>query len=341
MKALVLEEKGVLSMQEREKPVPQRGEVLIRVSAVSVCGSDIHAYKGANALITYPRVLGHEVCGVIEEINSEDQKGFSVGDKVILIPYLHDGTCLACSKGKSNCCYHLSVYGVHHDGAMADYVTAPLDYILKISPSTDPAKAAVIEPLSISAHAVRRSGVRMGETILIIGAGPIGLGAAEVARTLGAHVILADTDKKRREMVKEKFGYKTVLNPLDENYKEEFMKLTGGSGAPRIIDSTGNGASMSAAVNLLSNGGRLVYVGIYKGDLAINHPAFHVRESEIVGSRAADKEDFQYVIDCVEAGTIDPFKFITHSASFSEAKEAFEEWVRLGGDVMKAVIRMN
>jgi 2-desacetyl-2-hydroxyethyl bacteriochlorophyllide A dehydrogenase len=339
IKALVLEKPGVLYMGDMEKPKPKPGQALIRVAAVSVCGSDIHSFKGENALLTWPRILGHEVCGIVEEVLAEDKKGFAPGDKVVLIPYLGCGHCVACRSGKPNCCQDLSVYGVHHDGVMAEYFTAPLSHLIKIGEDVPPETAAVIEPLSISAHAVRRCSPVMGEALLVIGAGPIGLGAAEVARTLGAHIVIGETDQSRRDFARS-LGYKDILNPLDAGFLNDLEKIT--SGLPKfIIDSTGNGASMSQAVNFLAFGGRMVFVGFYPGDLVIKDPLFHCKETELLGSRGATRADFQYVIDCVNEQKINPSSFITHRANFENSKDALEDWVSKGGKVFKGVFTME
>jgi len=327
-------------MRETPKPVATPGEALVKVSAVGVCGSDIGSFKGLNALVTYPRVMGHEVCGVIEKIEGANNSGLLEGDKVVLVPYLSCGKCIACKRGKVNCCCALSVYGVHHDGTMAEYFTAPTDNLVRVDSNMSPSVAAMIEPFAISAHAVRRSGVCFGETLLVLGAGPIGMGAAAVAVSLGARLILADIDESRRSFAGERFGFQHVLDPNDPSFKQSVIDLTDGWGATHIIDSTGNAASMTGAVNLLANGGRLVYVGIFKGDLSLYHPEFHRRETELMGSRAALTEDFRYVIDCVASGRINLENFITHSAPFSTAEESFEEWIRLGGKVFKAVLTL-
>lgn len=342
MKALVLKGKARLELTEMPKPVCDEGQALVKVIAVGVCGSDINSYKGLNALLEYPRVMGHETCGVIEELSDRTgDSGFQVGDKVILMPYLNCGHCIACRKGKPNCCTDLTVYGVHIDGAMAEYVAVPLTHLLKVSKDADPAVASVIEPLAISTHAVRRSGAKSGDTVLVAGAGPIGLGAAEIAGTLGARVMLADVDEKRRVFAQEGFGYHPVLDPMDAGYADELKRRTGGEGPDIIIDSTGNSFSMARNISYLSNGGRLVYVGISKGDIQFKHIEFHKRETELLGSRGALKSDFEYVIECMKAGKIHPEKFITHRAAFSESKQALDTWVKLGGEVFKAVIMME
>ena len=339
MKALLLKEKYQLEMAEYDKPVRGEQEALIRVIAVSVCGSDIHSYKGENALLTYPRVMGHEVCGEIAEAPADG--GFLPGDRVVLIPYLNCGHCIACRKGKSNCCKDLTVYGVHKDGAMAEYITAPISHLIKIPDGMDARAAAVIEPLAISAHAVWRAQIHPGETVLVAGAGPIGLGAAEIAKTYGARVLIADTDEKRRAFVKERFGYEQPLNPLASDYRNLLAELTNGDFPDKIIDSTGNNRSMEANIQNLCQGGRMVYVGIWQADLTFRHLDFHKREAELVGSRGARREDFLYVIDCIAQKKLFPERFITHEASFNQSKEALEEWISKGGEVFKAVITME
>lgn len=338
MRALLLKQKYQLEMAECSQPVRGEEEALIRVIAVSVCGSDIHSYKGENALLTYPRVMGHEVCGEIAEAPADS--GFVPGDRVVLIPYLNCGHCIACRKGKSNCCEDLTVYGVHKDGAMVEFITAPISHLMKLPSGIDVRAAAVIEPLAISAHAVWRAQVQPGETVLVAGAGPIGLGAAEVARTYGARVLIADTDEKRREFVKQQFGYEQPLNPLAPDYRETLTQLTNGDFPDKIIDSTGNNHSMEANIKNLSQGGRMVYVGIWQGDLTFRHLDFHKREMELLGSRGARREDFQYVIDCIAQKKLFPERFITHEAPFAKSKEAMEEWISKGGEVFKAVITM-
>lgn len=340
MKALVLEEMYSLAMKDVPVPNYPEGWALVKVVSVSVCGSDFHSYKGGNALLTYPRIMGHEVCGIIESINGGSES-FSVGDKVILMPYLSCGHCKACRKGKSNCCSSLSVYGVHRDGAMAEFYAAPLDHLIKVDPDMSPYAAAIIEPLAISTHAVSRGDVKSGDVVLVSGAGPIGIGAALMARIDGAKVIIADTNDARRRYAQKGFGFENVLDPLDSAYAKQILNLSGEEGPDVIIDSTGNNKSMENNVHLLSNGGRMVFVGISNKPIALDGTQFHKRETELFDSRAAKLQDFEKVISCIENGKLDPLKMVTHHASFSESKEAFVHWNELGGEVFKAVIDMT
>ncbi|WP_320130566.1 zinc-binding alcohol dehydrogenase family protein [uncultured Sphaerochaeta sp.] len=340
MKALVLEKMYSLSMKDVPIPDCPEGWALVKVISVSVCGSDFHSFKGGNALLTYPRIMGHEVCGIIESINGNSES-FSIGDKVILMPYLSCGHCKACKKGKTNCCSSLSVYGVHREGAMAEFYAAPLDHLIKVAPDMSSHVAALIEPLAISTHAVSRGEIKIGDVVLVVGAGPIGIGAALMARIDGATVLVSDTNEARRRYAMDAFGFEHVLDPLDPAYASQILLLTSEEGPDVIIDSTGNNRSMENDVNFLSNGGRMVFVGISNKPIALDGTQFHKRETELFDSRAAKLQDFEKVIRCIESGKLDPLKMVTHRAVFSESKEAFVQWNELGGDVFKAVIDMT
>lgn len=342
MYALTLNKPFDLEYQQVELPILQQGWATLRLVAVSVCGSDFHAYRGGNPMQTYPRILGHELCAVVEQICGPSES-VRVGDKVVLMPYLSCGHCKACRKGKGNACSSLSVYGVHRDGAMADYVQAPLSQLIVVDPCMEPIDAALIEPLAISAHAVRRAGLKPGDTVLVSGAGFIGLGAALQAELAGCSVILSDTHEKRRAFAgKHAPDFLAVLDPLDPSYAVQVAQLTSQEGPDCIIDATGNAVSMASNVSLLSNGGRMVFVGISKDPIALDGRAFHIRETELLDSRAATIEDFQHVIDLVQQGLLVPSQLVTHCTHFNgQVVDTFRQWNELGGEVFKAVMLMT
>ena len=338
MTALVLEEAYRLNLKEVPVPEVPEGYALVKILAVSVCGSDIHAYKGNSLLLTYPRVLGHELCGVVEELGGPAE-GVQVGDKVSVLPYLSCGSCGACRQGRENCCTGLKVLGVHVEGGIAEYVSVPVSALLKVPQDMDPRVAALIEPLSVSAHAVRRGGVTEGDRVLVLGAGPIGLGAADAARAAGADVRVADVNPDRRAFVRDRFGYET-LDPA-EGFDEALRTWTGGEYPNKVIDSTGNKASNAAAINYLAAAGSLVYVGLQSSTLDISDPAFHIREATVYASRVAQMRDFRYVLEQIQKGTIRAERMITDTAELDRAKEAFEEWVSRGGTVFKGIIEVS
>ncbi|MDE7220282.1 MAG: alcohol dehydrogenase catalytic domain-containing protein, partial [Oscillospiraceae bacterium] len=334
----VLEEAYRLELKEVPVPETPEGYALVKILAVSVCGSDIHAYRGNSLLLTYPRVLGHELCGIVEELNGPAE-GLAEGDKVSVLPYLSCGCCTACRQERENCCTSLKVLGVHVEGGIAGYVSVPISALLKLPQDMDPKTAALIEPFAVSAHAVRRGGVTEGDRVLVLGAGPIGLGAAEAARAAGADVRMADVDPVRRAFVRERFGYE-ALDPA-EGFDDALRAWTGGEYPNKVVDSTGNKVSNATAINYLSAAGSLVYVGLQTGTLDISDPAFHIREATVYASRVAQMRDFRYVLEQIRKGTIRAERAITDTAELDRAKEAFEDWVSRRGAVFKGVIEVK
>lgn len=341
MRALSLKAPYELELQKREIPTVGKGQALIRVLNTAICGSDLHAYRGRQAIFDYPRVMGHEVCGIVEALEG-GSGNISPGDKVVLIPYANCKTCIACRKGKPGCCTSLKVMGVHTDGAMAEYCVVDEEYLIRVSQDMDSIYACLVEPFAISTHAVHTAGVKEGETVLVTGCGPIGLGAALIAGTYGARVILADVSEERRTFAQKTFGYEHVLNPMDGDYKERLAALTGGDMPDTIIESTGNAYSMSHAFEYLSHGGKVVYVGIASEPLTMNHVDFHKRQAELYGSRAATRFDFEYVIRCIEEKKINPGLFMTDLLEFDDGiAKAFKRAAEKGAAMFKGVIHIS
>lgn len=339
MKVLVLKEPHRLEYEERVIPRLPEGNALLKTKAVSICGSDIHAYNGVQPLMVYPRVPGHEICAEVLEVRG-GQNGPVAGDRVCVIPYLSCGECVTCRQGRTNCCTSLKVLGVHIDGGLAGYLNIPTENLIKIPDEVDNKTAALIEPLSVSAHSVRRGNIRPGDHVLVVGAGPIGLGAAEISKTFGADVILADTSEVRRGFAHVNFGY-NVLNPLDASYEEQLKGLTNGNFPDKIIDSTGNQRSMAKDIDYLCYGGSIVFVGLQGSTLDISDPVFHLKEAAVYASRVALPEDFLYVIRCIQEGKIHPERFITDISDFDHAKINLEEWIKKGPGVFKGIIEVD
>lgn len=341
MKVFCLLSPHTVEIQERPMPEVRSGEALVKVLCVSICGTDIHAYNGEQAIFSYPRVIGHEICGVVEKISGADSR-LKIGDKVAVIPYAHCGACIACRKNMPYCCQSLRVMGVHVDGGIAEYVAVPEQYLVAVHKKIRAKEACLVEPFSISAHAVHTAQVQQGENVLIVGAGPIGMGAAEIAKTYGAHVFLADTNSDRARFATEVMGYDTVLNPLDENYKEQLARFTNGDMPDTIIDATGNSKSMGSNFSYLSAGGKVVYLGICTGNVEINDVEFHKRQARLYGSRAATRFDFEYVIKCFEHGKIHPKLFITDEIKFDEnIPVSFKKLIDKKGALFKGVITVS
>ncbi|SMB87627.1 2-desacetyl-2-hydroxyethyl bacteriochlorophyllide A dehydrogenase [Pasteurella testudinis DSM 23072] len=332
MKSLVCKEPFSLEYQEKPAPVATDNEVVIKVSAVGICGTDIHAYQGNQPFFEYPRVLGHEVCGSIVALGSQ-VKEYKIGERVALIPYLSCGQCIACQNGKTNCCENISVMGVHQDGGFSELLAIPQTNVIPIADNVDDISAALIEPFAISAHAVRRAQVNQNSNVLVIGAGPIGLGAAAIAMADGAKVVVADTSEERRRHIQKKLNV-AVVDPLSEKIEDYFDNIL-----PEIvIDATGNPHSMNNAVNFICHGGRIVFVGLFKGDLVIHDPDFHKKETTLMGSRNATQEDFIKVQRLMSEGKICSSMMLSDTFNYTDLADIYEEKIVKNKNLVKGVI---
>lgn len=321
MKAIVCAEPGSMNIVEKESPATLEGEdVLVAIKRIGICGTDTHAFAGKQPFFTYPRILGHELSGVVEAIGT-DVKNVHVGDVVTIIPYMHCAECVACRSGKTNCCTHMQVLGVHIDGGMAESIKVPQQHVLVVNNLTLD-EAAMVEPLSIGAHAIRRADIQQGETVLVVGAGPIGLGVARFAKLQGAKTIVMDISEERLRFCQAWTECDAVVKAT-ENSIEQLLELNAGALPSVVLDATGNRNSMMQAFDYVGHGGKLVYVGLVKDTISFNNPDFHSKELTLLGSRNATKEDFDYVIECMSKGLIGT-SYITKELGFDEIVSYFE-----------------
>jgi 2-desacetyl-2-hydroxyethyl bacteriochlorophyllide A dehydrogenase len=337
MKSIVCANPNEFKMIEEEEPSLQEGEALVRVRRIGICGTDYHAFKGNQPYFTYPRVLGHELSGVIEEIG-ENAGGLQKGDQVAIIPYMECGKCIACRKGKTNCCTNMKVLGVHIDGGMREMISVPASHLIKTEGiSLD--HAALIEPLCIGAHAVRRSLIQPGEQVLVIGGGPIGLGVMAFAKRQGGYVIAMDVNEERLEFCRKWAKADAAINALNDPMKQ-LSEITDGDYPTIVFDATGNVHSMTQAYNYVAHGGKLIYVGLVKNDITFSDPDFHKKELTLMGSRNATREDFVYVLDAMRSGTLDMENYITHRCGFDQMIGRFDSWLRPESKVIKALVEL-
>jgi len=348
MKGIVCEEIGVFQFTDNlPEPKLIEGHAIISIRRIGICGTDYHAYRGNQPFFEYPRILGHELSGVIEQI-SENAAGLAPGDMVAIIPYLHCGQCLACRRGKTNCCTHMQVFGVHLDGGMRERVSVPVSHLLKADRLTFD-EVAMIEPLAIGAHAVRRADVRVGDTVLVIGSGPIGLAVMAFAKHAGAKVIAMDINEERLDFCKswakadETINASKVdhtTNAAESDVKQRLAELTNGEFPAAVFDATGNAASMTTAFELVAHGGKLIFVGLVKGEISFSDPEFHKRELTLLASRNATYEDFQHVMDVLSSGSLDISQYITHRSAFDQLIEDFESLLNPESKVIKAIVEV-
>ena len=251
MRTLVLTEPGKLEYKDVESPAMQKGHALLRIKRVGICGTDLHAYEGTQPYFNYPRILGHELAA---EIVDTDAAGFSNGELVTIIPYFNCGNCIACRNGKPNCCSSIKVAGVHTDGGLRDHFLVP-SYSLLRADGLDEDALALIEPLAIGAHGIARANVLAGEYVLVIGAGPIGLGTIAFAGIAGAKVIVVDVNEQRLGFCRRLPGVEQVINAKSGNVSEQLATITNGDMPTVTIDCTGNQQAINNSLQYLAHGG--------------------------------------------------------------------------------------
>ncbi len=338
MNTLVCTEPGNFDYQEKEQPVLKPGHSIIKIKRIGICGTDLHAFEGTQPFFEYPRVLGHELSGELVDFDGAD--GFLKGETVSFIPYFNCGTCIACRNGLPNCCAAIKVCGVHIDGGFASYLQVP-SYSLLHGEGLGFDELALVEPLAIGAHSIRRAGVKPGEFVLVIGAGPIGLGIAVFATIAGGKVIMMDINDKRLQFCKEQLNIDYTVNPMQQDAAKMIGEITDGDMPTVVIDATGSLKAIENAFPLMAHGARFVLVGLQKEAISFSHPEFHKREATLMSSRNATRADFEHVIASMKSGLVKPENFITHRVQFEEVKEHFASWLKPETGVIKAMVSMG
>ncbi len=337
MKYIVCKEPGTFVLEEKSPPKRKEGEALLRITKIGICGTDLHAYQGNQSFFTYPRVLGHELAAEILEIDDNPQ-GMEPGDKVIIMPYLSCGKCIACRNGKTNCCTDIAVLGVHTDGGMQEIISLPTDILIPSGTLNDK-EIAIVEPLAIGAHSLRRAQIQKGESVLVVGCGPIGFGIIKLAQVAGAKVIAMDVNNERLKLAKEAFGVDHLVNAL-ENPLESLLACNHNELPTVVIDATGNKKALESGVQYMAHGGKYVLVGHHKGNLSFNHPFIHSRETTLMCSRNATMEDMLKVKEVLESGEFPTEAYITHEIPFVEMIENFDTWLKPETGVVKAMLSL-
>lgn len=336
MKAVICNAPGDLAVINRDAPGALRpGEVRLAISHIGICGTDYHIYEGKHPFLEYPRVMGHEISAHVRE--AQPSSALREGDLVIVNPYLSCGKCIACRRGKPNCCMAIKVLGVHTDGAFCEEIVVPETNVYPAG-NLRPEQAATVEFLAIGAHAVRRAGSQPGAKALVIGAGPIGLGTALFAQIAGYDVTMMDMSEERLEVAADRFGFASAIDASGDALKSG-MQISGNEGFEAVFDATGNARSMNAALPFVSHGGVLVFVSVVKDDIIFADPEFHKREMTMIGSRNALKADFEHVAASIASGAIDTNKLITHRTDFTAVIGDLPRWAHQKTGLIKAVIQ--
>ncbi len=337
MKTVVLEKPGRFVGAETDDPgAPGAGEALVRVRAVGICGTDVHAYHGDQPFFEYPRILGHELAVEVVEVG-EPTGGVAVGDRCAVEPYLTCGECRPCRAGRTNCCETLRCLGVHVDGGMRERIRVP---VAKLHGSTvlDDDQLALVEMLGIGKHAVDRAQTAEADLAAVIGLGPIGLAASAFAQLAGTQVRGVEVSEARARRAEALLGIETlVVDPTRPAAEQWDQRI--GERPTVVFEATGSRASMQRSFELPGHGGRLVLIGLTRGEVAFDDPSFHRRELAVLSSRNSTGRDFRQIISLMESGRLDVRPWVTHRAPITELPDRFESWLKPQAGLLKAVVR--
>lgn len=338
MKALLCVEPGRLELVDRPAPPPPGpGEAAIDIRHVGICGTDYHIYEGKHPFLAYPRVMGHELSGVVAEAG--DGVSIAPGTPVVINPYLSCGHCVACRAGKPNCCTSITVLGVHGDGGMTERIVLPAANLYPAE-GLSLRDAATVEFLAIGAHAIRRSRAEPGTRALVVGIGPIGLGAAIFARIAGLDVTLLDTSAERLAFARDTLGFAAGFS-TGPDAVAILMAHTGGEGFETVFDATGNAKAIEAGFALVAHGGSYVLISVVKDRISFADPEFHKREMTLIGSRNALGQDFEHVMASIRAGKVPIDALATHEATLEGAVEDLPRWAQAKDGLIKAIITVG
>lgn len=331
MRAISCAAPGELALIEINKPELKEGWVRVGIRHIGICGTDYHIFEGKHPFLQYPRIMGHELSGLV--LDSNGAEGLADGDPVVINPYLPCYHCPACQEGKTNCCETLTVIGVHGDGGMTEEIVLPAANLYPAQ-GLSLRDAAMVEFLAIGAHAVRRTEIKPGWRVLVVGGGPIGLGAASFARIAGADVTIMDAAADKLDAARN-FGFGAV--GLDEREGAAFKRKMG-TGFDAVLDATGAIPAMNQAVGYCRNGGALTLVGVVKGTLAWEDPEIHRRELTIRASRNATREDFDHVMASIRNGQVPTDRLATHTTSLQDVPTNLPRWAHERSGLIKAII---
>lgn len=337
MRVVEIKESGKIEIVNKPIPKPLPGEALLKIKYCGICGSDIATYTGNQPFASYPRIPGHEFSAEIVEIEDNDL-GFKPGMIVTANPYFNCNECYSCKRGKVNCCESNETMGVQRDGSFAEYITMPIERLYDgkgLSPKT----LALVEPFSISYHAVNRGDVKEGDNVLVIGAGAIGIFAMLSAKLRGATVYISDVLDGRLEEAK-KLGADGVINSSKEDLIESVKEITGGNGMDVCIEAVGRPETFLSCIDNAAFGAKIILIGNGKKETTFNHSILLKKELDVYGSRNS-LNDFPPLIDLVSEGKVEIDDIITDEFDLENVTEAFDILLNNDGSKLKVVVKFD
>jgi threonine dehydrogenase-like Zn-dependent dehydrogenase len=313
---------------------PGMGEVLLRVNLVGMCGTDLTTFRGGNAMVTFPRIPGHEVAATVVEGAAD----LVPGTQVTVSPYTQCGVCPSCRRGRVNACQRNQTMGVQRDGAMTEYITVPRERLYTARLSLK--ELCLVEPLTVGAHAAARGRVTKIDTVAVFGCGGIGLGAIASSAFRGATTIAIDMDDKKLETAR-KAGAVHLVNTANQDLHQRLAEITNGDGPDVVIEAIGLPLTFRAAVEEVAFTGRVVYIGYAKEPVSYETRLFVQKELDILGSRNALPEDFREVIRMLESGKFPVEDAVSAMIQPEEAAGVLAEWSASPGRFTKIMVQFG
>ena len=336
----VMTEPGKITIREIERPAVGAGEVLIRIRRIGVCGSDIHVYHGLHPYTSYPVVQGHEVSGLIAEVGP-GVTGLAVGDPVVFMPQVTCGECYPCRHGQYHICDHLKVMGFQTDGAGQEYFPVQAEMVLKVPPSLSLDQAAMVEPVSVAAHALRRGGFEAGMKVLVLGAGTIGSLVGQVARASGAaDVMITDVSPYKLDKALA-CGFKHAVNSASQDLGQAILSAFGPDRADLILECVGVQDTITAAVSLARKGTTITVVGVFGKKPVVDLGLVQDRELTLRGTLMYQKVDYERAIELAASGKLALDEMITGHFDFRDYLSAYETIEAAHGNSLKMMIDLD
>ncbi len=337
MKQVRLIEPETVVLEEVDKPVPEDTQVLIRVRRIGVCGSDIHAYYDKHPYISCPIVQGHEFSGEIEETGNR-VKALAVGDRVTVMPQLTCGVCHPCTHGSYHICNELKVIGCQADGAAREFIPVDQELVVKLPEDMSFDHGAMVEPVAVGVHAVRRLGEVSGMNILVLGAGPIGNLAAQAAKSLGAAAVMITDVSAFRVESAHASGIDHAVNVSEELLEEKLDAAFGPAGADAILECVGAQDTIEQAVGLARKGTDIIAVGVFSEKPTVDLGLVQDKELRLIGTLMYQAEDYRTAIELIETGKIRLDPLISRHFAFEDYPLAFKAIEQQGDRIMKVLI---
>ncbi len=341
MKALLLSEYKQLAVVDLPVPVPGPREVLVRVAACGICGSDVHGYDGSSGRRIPPVIMGHEAAGTIAAVGSEIS-GFADGDRVTFDSTTYCGQCEFCRSGEINLCNNRQVIGVScvefkRDGAFAEYVTVPAHIVYRLPDTLVFAEAAMLEAVSVALHAIHVSELEGGETALVIGAGMIGLLTLQAARVAGcSRIFVADVDTTRLKLAAE-LGAHATIHVDESGIVQEILNRTAGRGVDVVFEAVGRSETVSAAIDCVRKGGKVTLIGNIAREVSIPLQKVVTRQIRLQGSCASAGE-YPEAMELISSGKIRVGPLITAVAPLSDGPTWFQRLYDREPNLMKVIL---